>query len=397
MGDVAPSKWFGKDVRGVVGDSPGAPRFDEDLRLVMEPHLAKAREKREEASKAGKPVTLAPAPYVALRDERPFTFDPCTYPLHSVLAEALGVGSLADVHKYQCRSKQELLSPLLDRGKRLRFHELYDVFVTSFCIPMLHSLALKMKILNTTSDAIYRYQAFPCLRVVRPGEFSIGPHCDTAYGHSMGNLNFHVPLTPVLGAEGANALFVESRPGAEDWHPLTAKHPGHGFMFDGARCIHFTLENTTDTTRVSLDFRIALFQEGAEAPCTKDQLADSFCTGSCSYYDEAVVSMDPGPANVTKKAKERPTQCALDWVIGREPESELRVFQTLNEAFAVSDPYPGGMQGLGGLIAFEETTPEASPAGNENAIPAQDAGNANELRDKVSFHAQTAKAVATCT
>ncbi|OLQ08024.1 Streptomycin biosynthesis protein StrG [Symbiodinium microadriaticum] len=310
MGDVAPSKWFGKDVRGVVGDSPGAPRFDEDLRLVMEPHLAKAREKREEASKAGKPVTLAPAPYVALRDERPFTFDPCTYPLHSVLAEALGVGSLADVHKYQCRSKQELLSPLLDRGKRLRFHELYDVFVTSFCIPMLHSLALKMKILNTTSDAIYRYQEFPCLRVVRPGEFSIGPHCDTAYGHSIGNLNFHVPLTPVLSA---NALFVESRPGAEDWHPLTAKHPGHGFMFDGARCIHFTLENTTDTTRVSLDFRIALFQEGAEAPCTKDQLADSFCTGSCSYYDEAVVSMDPGPTNVTKKAKER---AEPDWRVG---------------------------------------------------------------------------------
>ena len=23
-----------------------------------------------------------------------------------------------------------------------------------------------------------RYQAFPCIRVVRPGEFSIGPHCD---------------------------------------------------------------------------------------------------------------------------------------------------------------------------------------------------------------------------
>ncbi|CAE7355407.1 strG [Symbiodinium sp. CCMP2592] len=310
MGDIAPSKWFGKDVRGILGDSPGAPRFDEDVRLVMEPHLAKAREKREEASKVGRLVTPMPAPYVALRDERPFIFDPCTYPLHSVLAEALGVGSLGDVHKYHFRSKQDLLSPLLDRGKRQRFHELYDFFVTAFCIPMLHSLALKMKILNITSDVIYRYQAFPCLRVVRPGEFSIGPHCDTAYGHSIGNLNFHVPLTPVLGA---NALFVESRPGAEDWHPLTAKHPGHGFIFDGARCIHFTLENTTDATRVSLDFRIALFQEGAEGPCTKDQLVDSFCAGSCSYYDEAVVSMDAGPAVALKKAKE----CAEpDWRVG---------------------------------------------------------------------------------
>lgn len=117
--------------------------------------------------------------------------------------------------------------------------------------------------------------------------------------------------------------------------------------------------------------------------------------GVLLYYLSMEVHAKDHPDNPMPYA--RPTQCALDWVIGREPESELHVFQTLNEAFAVSDPYPGGMQGLGGLIAFEETTPEASPAGNENAIPAQDAGNANELRDKVSFHAQTAKAVATCT
>ena len=28
-------------------------------------------------------------------------------------------------------------------------------------------------------DSIY-YQAFPCLRIVQPGEFSIGPHADVA-------------------------------------------------------------------------------------------------------------------------------------------------------------------------------------------------------------------------
>jgi hypothetical protein len=27
-----------------------------------------------------------------------------------------------------------------------------------------------------------RFQTFPCVRVVQPGEFSIGPHCDAAYG-----------------------------------------------------------------------------------------------------------------------------------------------------------------------------------------------------------------------
>jgi len=31
-------------------------------------------------------------------------------------------------------------------------------------------------------DSIY-YQAFPCLRIVQPGEFSIGPHADVALWH----------------------------------------------------------------------------------------------------------------------------------------------------------------------------------------------------------------------
>ena len=30
------------------------------------------------------------------------------------------------------------------------------------------------------SVAALRYQAFPCVRVIRPGEFSLGPHCDAA-------------------------------------------------------------------------------------------------------------------------------------------------------------------------------------------------------------------------
>ena len=252
-------------------------------------------------------------PYKALRSEHPFCYDSSTYPLHSVLAEALGVRSLADVHHHPAQSKQELLSPLLDRERRQRFHELYDHFVTSFCIPMLHSLAVARDVLPKVSGATYRYQAFPCIRVVRPGEFSIGPHCDTAYGHSIGNLNFHIPLTPILGV---NALFVESSPGREDWHPLTAEGTGSGFLFDGARCIHFTLENATDTTRVSLDFRIAFYQEGSSELCTKEQLADSFCTGACScYYDEAAVSLAHAPAGVVAK-KAAKELLEPDWRVG---------------------------------------------------------------------------------
>ena len=63
--------------------------------------------------------------------------------------------------------------------------------------------------------AVCRYQAFPCVRLHCPGELTIGPHCDAAYGHEPRTLNVTVPLT---AAAGTSALVTESAPGREDWH-----------------------------------------------------------------------------------------------------------------------------------------------------------------------------------
>jgi len=205
-------------------------------------------------------------PYPSLRNERPFLYDEHSYPLHTILAQMLRVDDLTLLHEHeQKQDKALLLSPLLDPRQRKAFHLVYDNFVNTFCIPLLHSLAMVQKMFNQhsstnqdSSKVCYRYQAFPSINVIRPGEFSDGPHCDLEYGHSMGNINFHIPLTPTYGT---NALYTESHPGREDWHPLKTKSVGLGFCFDGARCLHFTLQNTTEITRVSLDFRIAIYRE----------------------------------------------------------------------------------------------------------------------------------------
>ena len=272
------TKYFGHDINKYTEGSPDVPKFDKSLRRFIEPHIAKARKSREDRrclvmDKLGiKKSTVdslsinsnAYVPYPSLRKERPFLFDVETYPLHQKLAETLGISDLSRIHEHYIKDKKLLVSPLLDPKKRRAFHQRYDNFVLTFCIPLLHSLAMVQKLLTDFSREpgrqriCYRYQAFPCLRIIRPGEFSIGPHCDMAYGHSMGNINFHIPLTPTFGT---NCLFTESRPGREDWHPLKTKSVGLGFAFDGARCLHYTLENTTQRTRVSLDFRIAIYRE----------------------------------------------------------------------------------------------------------------------------------------
>lgn len=295
-----PTKRFGHDVRHHIGDNPEAPVFDKELRGIMEPYIAEARREREKfrnptaASFDPSIASAAGVPYTALREERRFLFDLHSHPLPGILAETLGVEDLCQLHNHPSKDKKELLAPLLTREGRRQFHECYDHFVTSFCIPLLHSLAMTnhefhSKSNTAASDVKYRYQAFPCLHVIRPGELSIDPHCDTAYGHSIGNLNFHIPLTPVFGT---NALYTESHPGREDWHGLTTKSPGIGFLFDGGRCLHFTLENTTNITRVSIDFRIAIYRDSVDngGLCSHELLADRFSSSGPGYYNETSIA-----------------------------------------------------------------------------------------------------------
>jgi len=323
--------WFGANIRSYTHDDPGVPIFDSGLREYMEPHVTKARKKREEHYKTlaekrelnpYSPNKTVRAPYPSLRVERSFLFDVETYPLHQILANTIGVEDLSLIHQHEEQDKRALLSKLLNLNSRKEFHECYDNFVTSICIPLIHSQGVSDNLFSTRfsgqQEVCYRYQAFPCIRVMKPGEFSIGPHCDMVYGHSIANINFHIPLTPTFGT---NALYTETHPGKEDWHPLTAKSLGLGYIFDGARCLHFSLENTTNRTRVSLDFRIAISRKNDsessqnnghsnsiflrsyhlaetavedcaldDLSCSETMLEDNY-SAVAGYYDEAFVNL----------------------------------------------------------------------------------------------------------
>ena len=319
------TNWFGAAVRKHTEGSPDEPCFDNALRKVMECHVTKARLKREESQQEslgmnmvenGNFASLLRVPYPKIRSERSFLYDVNTFPLHTILADIIGVNDLSLIHEHPIKDKRMLMFNLLDRDARSTFHKCYDIFVTTFCIPLLHSISISHNIFAagvsldaTASTSItYRYQGFPCIRVVRPGEFSIGPHCDIAYGHSVGNINFHIPLTPAFGT---NALYVEGFPGREDWHALGSKSPGLGYIFDGARCLHFTLENTTERTRVSIDFRIAISRCRNEVPCNDNEADDNLCSKSIlddrfsaagpGYYEEAYINIGHRPVPVVAK------------------------------------------------------------------------------------------------
>lgn len=246
--------WFGAALAAATGHSPDIPYdpFPVHLRASIEQHLAKARCKQDAALSA---VRCATGPQVyeevlsefkrQYAQESSFTYNVEERKLRETFLHGCGLSTDFDLSRLhgEAQNKDQLLFQLA--RDRLHFQETYDEFVRGVCIPYLARGE------NESPDEWY-YQSFPCIRIVKPGEFSIGPHGDASYGHHPCSINIYVPLTKI---EGSASLFLESRQGSEDWHPIVGGY-GMAKKFAGAICTHWTPENHGDFTRVSLDFRI---------------------------------------------------------------------------------------------------------------------------------------------
>ena len=74
--------------------------------------------------------------------------------------------------KRERREKASLLAPLTDAKAHAPFLQIYEALV-------LEVLAPRVRVAMGCDRVVF--QSFPCVRVLRPGEFSIGPHCDAQY------------------------------------------------------------------------------------------------------------------------------------------------------------------------------------------------------------------------
>ena len=254
--------WLSKRLLDITG---GGERieFNEAVLLAIEGDIQRCRDTRTQFQVSdfqnyGYHVLadICTSSFKALTEESDMEFDVNIYPLREVFAGALGIlpEDLPLLHQKFCmdkgrlkdrHEKRWLLRSILNPVTRRPFHATFLNFILGFIAPHVKSMTGCTKI---------HFQSFPCIRVVRPGEFSIGPHCDASYGFSQGNINFYVPLTRIYGT---NSLILESSPGLEDWHTIELEY-GNLKRFYGSQCSHFTAENTTGQTRISLDFRVIL-------------------------------------------------------------------------------------------------------------------------------------------
>jgi cytidyltransferase-like protein len=244
-------KGFGTTLAAATRNASVIPYdpFPCQLRAVLEQHFDAARSNRERALSEickARNITeteLQKLTRLSLFMEEDFRFDTTRYSLLSTLLRCTDFPENTNLEQLHTKENGKIQFMKSLRKNFREFQEVFDRFVLEVCAPRMAA--------SYDCHEIY-YQSFPCVRMIQPGEFSIGPHADVAYGHHPASSNFYVPMTRISDAA---SLFLESRPGSEDWHPIEAEY-GTVKRFAGAMCLHWTTDNTTDYTRVSIDFRL---------------------------------------------------------------------------------------------------------------------------------------------
>ena len=165
-------------------------------------------------------------------------FNPKKYKFREWACEALGVTCLERIHKIE-KIKMLNRSPTINQLSH-HFSEIEDCY-RSFVLELLGDMV----------SGISSYQSPPSFRFHYCGRSSSVFHRDRDFGVEDGRINVWVPLTSVWGE---NSLWLESDIGAKNYKPIVLKL-GQALMFDGVNLGHGSTINTTDSTRVSFDFR----------------------------------------------------------------------------------------------------------------------------------------------
>lgn len=228
--------------------------FPLSLRVAIDPILEKAREARARALEqcySRSEIETLVHEQCGIYD---LNYDTTKYNLRRAFERAAGVVSVKEA--VASGEKDAVLCAF--RRNYQEFQQVYDQFVREVCLPHHHEMVMGNRTAGNEIPCYYDYQAFPCLRWIRPGEFSIGPHADVAYGHSARCWNYYISLLEDSEQlPNVATIWTERRFGSEDWVPLlNAPSSPLGCAFPGGLLLHWTCENTSAQTRLTLDFRI---------------------------------------------------------------------------------------------------------------------------------------------
>lgn len=103
------------------------------------------------------------------------------------------------------------------------------------------------------------FQSYPSIRIQYMNSVTIPPHKDSDQlsNHPLGEKNFLIPITEM---KNTNSIYIESKCDKKDFKSIHLK-PGELFYFNGNTCTHYNETNKEDKLRISLDFRVILYDD----------------------------------------------------------------------------------------------------------------------------------------
>lgn len=176
------------------------------------------------------------------------SYDTTKYPFREIVSETLNVKvPLEDLHleeQYNLFTREE--------DQKTKWHKsYYNQFFEKF-YPLYTKLVKELKETFNYPEVIY--QKIPTFRTqLAEGNVAVGEwHKDKTYNHGVSEVNFWMPF---VDTNNANTIWMESKEDKGDYRPYTVKY-GEILVFSGANLYHGNKNNTSNETRVSVDFRL---------------------------------------------------------------------------------------------------------------------------------------------
>jgi perosamine synthetase len=103
------------------------------------------------------------------------------------------------------------------------------------------------------------FQSYPSVRFQFMRSVAIPPHKDSddLSNHPLNEKNFLIPITEM---KNTNSIYIESEPDKKDFKSIYLQ-PGNLYYFNANTCTHYNEPNNEEKLRISLDFRVMLYDD----------------------------------------------------------------------------------------------------------------------------------------
>ena len=181
------------------------------------------------------------------------------YNFSEIISNMLNTENLSKIHKENHFEKYDLFTR--DKDQSTKYHKMYyDNFITK--VQSTYQKFIR-EVIRPMYDEEIVYQKIPTFRLHFPGNIAVGEYHkdkwyrDSEWHEEVCEMNFYLPFT---NAYGSNTIWVESKEDKGDYKAMDVNY-GECVQWDGVNLTHGNKENISNSTRISVDFRVIPFSK----------------------------------------------------------------------------------------------------------------------------------------